>query len=64
MRQRYYEHDVREVALREFILLPEEKVNDEQAQELAEKEAEHQKSRPVTIDLNMPRLSLTGPRLI
>jgi hypothetical protein len=36
--------------LREFILLPEEKVNDEQAQELAEKEAEYQKNRPVTID--------------
>jgi hypothetical protein len=50
MRQGYYEHEAREVALREFILLPEEPEDDEQARELAEMEAEYQKNPPVTTD--------------
>jgi hypothetical protein len=43
MSQGYQEHEAREVALREYILLPEEPADDEQAQELAEKEAEYQR---------------------
>jgi hypothetical protein len=45
MRQGYYEHEAREVALREFILLPEEPEDDEQARELAEMEAKCQRTR-------------------
>jgi hypothetical protein len=47
MSQGYYEHEAREVALREFILLPEEKVDDEQARELADMEAAYQRNPPV-----------------
>jgi hypothetical protein len=43
MRQGYYEHEAREVALRDHILLPGEEEDDEQAQELAEKEAEYRR---------------------
>jgi hypothetical protein len=47
----YSEQEAREVALRQFVLLPEETdEDDEQAQELADMEAEYQKNPPVTID--------------
>jgi hypothetical protein len=42
----YYEHEAREVALPAFVLLPEEKVDDEQARELAEMEANYLKNPP------------------
>jgi hypothetical protein len=47
----YSEQEAREVALRQLVLLPEETdEDDEQAQELADMEAEYQKNPPVTID--------------
>jgi hypothetical protein len=46
MRMGYQEHEAREVALPEFILLREEKVDDEQARELAEMEANYLKTPP------------------
>jgi hypothetical protein len=50
MRQGYQEHEAREVALREFVLLPEETdEDDEQARERAEREAEYQRHPPVVL---------------
>jgi hypothetical protein len=43
----YQEHEAREVALREYVLLPEETgEDDEQARELADMEAAYQKNPP------------------
>lgn len=46
----YQESEAREVALPKFILLTPEPVEDEQARELAAKEAEYQKHPPVPTD--------------
>jgi hypothetical protein len=47
MKAGYQEHEAREVALREFVLLPEETdEDDEQARELADMEAAYQKNPP------------------
>jgi hypothetical protein len=51
----YQEHEAREVALREFVLLPEEpNEDDEQARELADMEAAYQRNPPVQAGIGDP----------
>ena len=45
-RQGYQEHEAREVVLHQYILLPEEPTDDDQAAELAEMEAAYQRNPP------------------
>jgi hypothetical protein len=49
MKAGYQEHEAREVALCEFVLLPEESPDedDEEARDIAAREAEYQKNPPV-----------------